>query len=155
MIQSWDGSDLPSWFFNYWKNRFPIYEKTPSFFAECWNRELSLWGGEDRFKKHWAWFREQEITFHFFDAIKEKDKFESVFDKDKTILFWASNLWHNEYVSFQIGLAHMYDAHQLWLRSLASSTNQDIVFLQDKIFTSSGWIQPNRKNLKTLLQKIN
>lgn len=153
MLANWNGQDFPRWFFKYWNNQFPIYEKKPSFFQKRWQKELSLWGGEDAFLENWNWFKKQDVTFHHLDVISQVDSFSDILDSNQTTLFWASNLWHNEYVSFHFGLENLKTSYTKWLTSL-NKINKNIVFIQDEIPTSTGWIWPNQKNITSLLDEL-
>ena len=153
MLADWNGEDFPRWFFKNWKNNFAIYEKDPLFFQKRWEHELTLWGGADLFQENWRWFQSQDITFHHFDVLQQAHQFSGVFDKSQAILFWASNLWHNEYVSFHFGASNLKNAYLLWLQTLRQ-VHSNIFFIQDELPTPHGWIDPNQKNINHLLKDL-
>lgn len=150
LAKNWNGENFNSWFSNYWQNRFPIYEKDPLFLNQRWQREIEVWDGALEIQKHWLWFQKQEIDFQNIDVIAEAERFKNIFDPNMTVIFWASNLWHNEFVSYLFDHIGVGNAYLNWLKKI-NSLHPRIFLYQDDVPHGETWIKPNNKWVSDIL----
>jgi hypothetical protein len=151
LILTWDGTDFPSWFKKYWQNRFSVYEKDPEFLRNRWERELTLWGGEHNFREHWSWFRSLKISFMEIDIINDVEQLIKTLDSKEPIAFWASNLWHNEFVSYTYGEHKLGEAYLRWLTKFDRAFEK-AYFIQDDVPHKGEWISPNNRTARQILK---
>ncbi len=152
LILSWDGTDFPSWFKKYWQNHFSVYEKDPVFLQSRWERELTLWGGEHNFQEHWSWFRSLKISFVEIDIINDVDRLITTLDPKEPLAFWASNLWHNEFVSYAYGEHELGEAYLRWLTKFDLAFEK-AYFIQDDVPHNGQWICPNNRTARQILKE--
>ncbi len=132
MYLQWDGYDLPRWFQTHVDNSSAFYEKTPDHFQKSWERELSLWGGQEKFAEHWRWFRTLPVDFQKIDLLSEPEKLKLILQQRTNTLLWYSNLWNNEYVAHIYGVRQLAQQQLQWLEKTMPSETP-VVLLQDPV----------------------
>ncbi len=123
LIQSWDGRDLIEFLGdNHWNLRQSFLGDKMKL-EEAWQKELSWWGGEREFQKHWMEFKLLEFDFYELDLLKSIHQlFDRVSTDEKNIL-WASNVWYNEFSFSALGQDYG-KAYTKWLKDLVAHDPQ-------------------------------
>ena len=136
LFLEWDGVDLPGWFQSNFAVKSFFYEKSESHFQESWGRELSLWGGQEKFAEHWQWFKNLSVTFKKINVLAEPGKLKSILQRTEDTLFWYSNLWNNEYVANIYGIKQLAQRQLQWLEEVLPK-EVPMILLQDPIRVGS------------------